>query len=211
VSGRQRGTRHLHSNVRLLSTFRRCKKSCAPELAWSRLSQKSYSAGTSVYRTLVEMLLAQARSCRYGRCRHKEGDALNAFNNVKRHLLGPRERSATMSALSHPAKQWNRIRPWTCQRHRLRVLHHVVHQPSRRPKLHTIGCAHHPGRTYIHGDGSIDHRRQGEGAWGEEITASIDSASRMIDDRSEIFYFAEAYFRQCHGQFQGRDFPLRAA
>jgi hypothetical protein len=133
VSGRQRGTRHLHSNVRLLSTFRRCKKSCAPELPWSRLSQKSYSAGTSVYRTLVEMLLAQARSCRYGRCRHKEGDALNAFNNVKRHLLGPRERSATMSALSHPAKQWNRIRPWTCQRHRLRVLHHVVHQPSRRP------------------------------------------------------------------------------
>ena len=27
----------------------------------------------------------------------------------------------------------------------------------------------------------FDHRRQGEGAWGEEIAASIDSASRMID------------------------------
>ena len=27
----------------------------------------------------------------------------------------------------------------------------------------------------------FDHRRQGEGAWGEEITTSIDSASRMID------------------------------
>ena len=27
----------------------------------------------------------------------------------------------------------------------------------------------------------FDHRRQGEGAWGEEITASIDSASRLID------------------------------
>jgi len=27
----------------------------------------------------------------------------------------------------------------------------------------------------------FDHRRQGEGAWGEEITTSIDSASRLID------------------------------
>ena len=33
----------------------------------------------------------------------------------------------------------------------------------------------------------FDHRRQGEGAWGEEIAASIDSASRMIDAIAEKY------------------------
>ncbi len=33
----------------------------------------------------------------------------------------------------------------------------------------------------------FDHRRQGEGAWGEEIAPSIHSASRMIDALAQKF------------------------
>ncbi len=33
----------------------------------------------------------------------------------------------------------------------------------------------------------FDHRRQDEGAWGEEIASSIDSAGRMIDALAQKF------------------------
>ena len=39
----------------------------------------------------------------------------------------------------------------------------------------------------------FDHRRQGEGAWGEEITTSIDSASRMIDAIAEKFSISQKH------------------
>ena len=39
----------------------------------------------------------------------------------------------------------------------------------------------------------FDHRRQGEGAWGEEIAASIDSASRMIDAIAQKYYISQKH------------------
>jgi len=33
----------------------------------------------------------------------------------------------------------------------------------------------------------FDHRKQSEGAWGEEITTSIDLASRMIDEIAQKY------------------------
>ncbi len=39
----------------------------------------------------------------------------------------------------------------------------------------------------------FDHRRQGEGAWGEEITTSIDSASRMIDAIAQKYYISQKH------------------
>ena len=39
----------------------------------------------------------------------------------------------------------------------------------------------------------FDHRRQGEGAWGEEIIASIDSASRMIDAIAQKYSISQKH------------------
>jgi len=39
----------------------------------------------------------------------------------------------------------------------------------------------------------FDHRRQGEGAWGEEITTSIDSASRMIDAIAQKYSISQKH------------------
>ena len=39
----------------------------------------------------------------------------------------------------------------------------------------------------------FDHRRQGEGAWGEEITTSIDSASRMIDAIAQKYFISQKH------------------
>jgi len=39
----------------------------------------------------------------------------------------------------------------------------------------------------------FDHRRQGEGAWGEEIAASIDSASRMIDAIAQKYSISQEH------------------
>ena len=39
----------------------------------------------------------------------------------------------------------------------------------------------------------FDHRNQGEGAWGEEITTSIDSASRMIDDLAQKYSISQKH------------------
>ena len=39
----------------------------------------------------------------------------------------------------------------------------------------------------------FDHRRQGEGAWGEEITTSIDSASRMIDAIAQKYSISQEH------------------
>jgi hypothetical protein len=39
----------------------------------------------------------------------------------------------------------------------------------------------------------FDHRRQGEGAWGEEITTSVDSASRMIDAIAQKYSISQKH------------------
>ena len=39
----------------------------------------------------------------------------------------------------------------------------------------------------------FDHRRQGEGAWGEKIAASIDSASRMIDEIAQKYSISQKH------------------
>ena len=39
----------------------------------------------------------------------------------------------------------------------------------------------------------FDHRKQGEGAWGEEITTSIDSASRIIDAIAQKYSISQSH------------------
>ena len=39
----------------------------------------------------------------------------------------------------------------------------------------------------------FDHRKQGEGAWGEEIATSIDSASRMIDAIAQQYTISQKH------------------
>ena len=39
----------------------------------------------------------------------------------------------------------------------------------------------------------FDHRKQGEGAWGEEIAHSIDSASRMIDAIAQKYCISQQH------------------
>ena len=39
----------------------------------------------------------------------------------------------------------------------------------------------------------FEHRRQGEGAWGEEITTSIDSASRLIDAIAQKYSISQKH------------------
>ena len=39
----------------------------------------------------------------------------------------------------------------------------------------------------------FDHRRQGEGAWGKEITTSIDSASLMIDAIAQKYSISQQH------------------
>jgi len=43
------------------------------------------------------------------------------------------------------------------------------------------------------GSPTFTHRRQGEGAWGEEITTSIDSASRMIDAIAQKYFISQKH------------------
>ena len=39
----------------------------------------------------------------------------------------------------------------------------------------------------------FDHRKQGEGAWGEEIATSIDSASLMIDAIAQKYCISQKH------------------
>ena len=39
----------------------------------------------------------------------------------------------------------------------------------------------------------FDHRRQGDGAWGEEITTSIDSATLMIDAIAQKYSISQQH------------------
>ena len=39
----------------------------------------------------------------------------------------------------------------------------------------------------------FDHRRQGEGAWGEEVTTSIDSASLLIDAIAQKYSISQQH------------------